>query len=120
MRFLNSALGTLLIAVLLCALACESAQDEIARQEAAAQKTKTKAPEGPDGQAIFRQYCVACHGADGKLGLSGAKDLTQSVLTLDARVEQVTHGKNLMAPYGGILKPEEIKAVAEYTMQFKK
>jgi cytochrome c6 len=71
----------------------------------------------PDGKAIFKQYCVTCHGADGKLGLNGAKDLTRSVLKLEARIDLITNGKNMMTPYGEVLTPEEIRAVAKYTME---
>lgn len=106
-------LGTVLILVI---TACGSAEDQISKNEAAAQKQEKTMP---DGMAIFRQYCVACHGADGKLGLNGAKDLSQSTLTLEQRITQVTNGKNMMAPYSGILSPEAIKAVAEYTQTLK-
>ncbi len=73
----------------------------------------------PDGMAIFKKYCVACHGADGKLGLNGARDLSQSALTLEERVSMVTKGKNMMTPFGEILSQEEIRAVAEYTQTLK-
>ncbi len=73
----------------------------------------------PDGMAIFRKYCIACHGADGKLGLNGAKDLTQTTLTLEERISLVTKGKNMMTPFGEILTQEEIRAVAAYTQTFK-
>jgi mono/diheme cytochrome c family protein len=74
----------------------------------------------PDGMAIFRQKCVTCHGADGQLGLNGAKDLSQSILPLEERINLITHGKKLMTPFGTILSPEEIKAVADYTLTLKK
>ncbi|MBN8678229.1 MAG: cytochrome c [Chitinophagales bacterium] len=74
----------------------------------------------PDGMAVFRQRCVTCHGADGTLGLNGAKDLTQSALTLEERVNIITNGKKLMTPFGTVLTPEEIQAVAEYTLTLKK
>lgn len=74
----------------------------------------------PDGAAVFRRHCVICHGADGTLGLNGAKDLTQSALPLEERIEQITNGKNMMTPFRDVLPPEEIKAVAEYTMRLKK
>ncbi len=73
----------------------------------------------PDGQKIFRTYCVTCHGLDGKLALNGAKDLTVSEVPLEERIVQVTEGKNLMTPFKGILSEEEIQAVAEYTMTLK-
>ena len=75
--------------------------------------------EGPDGAAVFRQYCVTCHGADGKLGLNGAKDLSQSPLTREQRIQIITNGKNMMTPFGEMLSPEEIRAVADYTLTFK-
>lgn len=74
----------------------------------------------PDGMAVFRQKCVTCHGADGTLGLNGAKDLTQSTLNLEERVNIITNGKKLMTPFGTVLSKEEIQAVAEFTQTLKK
>lgn len=73
-----------------------------------------------DGKAIFRKHCVTCHGADGMLGLNGAGDLTKSALTREARITQITNGKNLMTAFEGILSPEEIRAVAAYSETLKK
>lgn len=72
------------------------------------------------GSGLYRQYCVGCHGADGTLGLNGARDLTQSALTLEERITQIANGKNMMTPFRDVLSAEEIQAVAEYTMGFKK
>lgn len=98
--------------------ACESAANRIESKPTEAKSSGGKFT--PDGSAVFRKYCVTCHGADGKLGLNGAKDLTQSTLTLDERLNIITHGKKLMTPFGELLSPEEIKAVAEYTLSLKK
>jgi cytochrome c6 len=73
----------------------------------------------PDGRAIFKQYCIVCHGADGKLGLNGAKDLTQTTFSLDERIALITNGKNMMTPFGELLSAEEIRAVANYTLKLK-
>ena len=73
-----------------------------------------------NGQTIYTKYCAVCHGSDGKLGLNGSKDITISKLTEAERVEQITHGKNTMTPFEGILSTEEIKAVAAYTMTLTK
>lgn len=70
----------------------------------------------PDGNSIFKKNCVICHGVDGKLQLNGAKDLSKSMLSEDARIEQITNGKKLMTPFKGILSDKEIKAVSEYTI----
>ncbi len=72
-----------------------------------------------DGAAIFRKYCVTCHGSNGKLGMSGAKDLSVSALSLEDRVALITNGRGLMASYRDILSEEQIKAVAEYTLQLR-
>ena len=101
-------------------LSCgKSAEQRIAEKKEASQKIGTEVY-APDGMAVFRKYCVACHGSDGKLGLSGAKDLTQSVLTIEERTMLVKQGKNLMTPFGDILSPQEISAVVDYTMTLKK
>ena len=71
------------------------------------------------GKSIFKTYCILCHGADGKLGLNGAKDMSISELSLEERIEVITNGRNTMVPYKGVLEADEIKAVAEYTMRFK-
>ena len=81
---------------------------------------QTKKDSGPpQGAAIYKKYCVLCHGADGKLGLNGSKDITASAFTLEERMVLIQNGKNTMTPFKDILTPEEIKAVAEYTMTLK-
>jgi len=96
--------------------ACGSSGNQLAHKAAASAVTSGK----PDGMAIFRQYCVVCHGADGKMGLNGAKDLSVSILTPEERINIVTNGKKLMTPFNEVLSPEEIQAVAEYTLTLKK
>lgn len=103
--------------LLFFAAACGSAGEDSGRN---ATSKKGGSALIPDGMAIFRQKCVTCHGADGKLGLNGAKDLSQSIVPLEERINIITHGKNLMTPFGTLLSPEEIKAVAEYTLSLKK
>ncbi len=114
LRILNTTFGF----ALLFAAACGSSDNDTAQRSPAAQGESSKLV--PDGMAVFRQNCVTCHGVDGALGLNGAKDLGQSILTLEERVNIITNGKKLMTPFGSILNPEEILAVAEYTQTFKK
>ena len=71
------------------------------------------------GFQVFKQYCKTCHGANGALGLNGAKDLRESVLTLEERIQTITFGRGVMTPFEDILTKEEIKAVAEYTTTLK-
>ena len=99
--------------------AFESACEQTSKQEIASQKANSPAA-SPDGMAVFRQHCVICHGSDGNLGLNGAKHLPESVLPLEERINIITNGKNLMTPFRSLLSPEEIQAVAAYTLTLKK
>jgi len=74
---------------------------------------------GIDGKKIYKQNCVLCHGADGKLGANGSKDLTKSILTLDEKKAIIKNGKGKMIGLGGILNAEEIEAVALFTQKLK-
>jgi len=71
------------------------------------------------GKVIFESKCQSCHGADGKLGLSGAKDLTQSALSPQEKIDIITNGKKTMAAYKDQLSQEQIAAVAEYVQTLK-
>ena len=66
------------------------------------------------GKEIFEQKCTLCHGADGKLGQAGAKDLSVTQLPHAGIVEIITNGKNTMAAYKEALSAEQIEAVASY------
>jgi len=76
--------------------------------------------QAPSGYAIYKKNCVTCHGANGMMGLNGAKPLPDSKMTLDERINHITTGKGAMQPYKGVLSEEAIKAVAEYTMTLSK
>jgi mono/diheme cytochrome c family protein len=79
----------------------------------------------PDGAALFKAQCTACHGPTGKpdevmVAKLGVKDLTSPELRAKATpafVEaQITNGsKNkLMPAFAAALSPEQIKAIAAY------
>jgi len=51
------------------------------------------------GMKFYEQRCAVCHGNDGKLGVSDAKDLSKSNLS-DKEVENIINkGKNGMPPF---------------------
>lgn len=66
------------------------------------------------GKAVYEMYCVACHGADGKMKFSGATDLSISQLDLETRKTQIKNGKGVMNAFKGILTDQEIENVAIY------
>lgn len=94
--------------------------EDIVEEEAPEEAGPSPIIDGVNVLKIFKTSCAVCHGVDGKLGANGAKDLTVSEVPLEERIQIITNGKNLMTPFGSILKPEEIQAVAKFTMQLKK
>ena len=52
------------------------------------------------GTKFYEQRCEICHGADGKLGVSNATDLSTSALTTDQMEEIVKNGKGAMPAFG--------------------
>lgn len=82
--------------------------------------------EAPDaaltaGKAIFTQHCAPCHGADGRLGLNGARDLTKSNLNATGRVYMVVNGSmsKKMPSFKGQLTEAQIQQVVAYSLTLK-
>ncbi len=71
------------------------------------------------GQAIFQKNCVRCHGANGKRGLNGAHDLTQSNLNAFGRTYLVTNGMGKMPAFGKMLTPAQVQQVVAYSLTLK-
>ncbi len=71
------------------------------------------------GEAVFKKYCVTCHGTKGNMGLNGAADLTISTLTTEETVEIITNGRKMMAPYKSILSAQEISQVTEHVLTLR-
>ena len=78
-------------------------------------ETETKKEEHP-GQSVYRKNCATCHGSNGKMGLSGAKDLSLTKLSVEEMVPIITNGSSggIMPGFKESLSAEEIKASAEY------
>lgn len=102
----------LAFSILLSLAQCKTEQDK-------AQPIAGDIEAAPDGQAIYKKNCVACHGLDGKMGFAGAKDLTQSKTGIEEIEQQVTKGKGAMAAFEKLLTKEEIKAVSKYAYELR-
>ena len=70
------------------------------------------------GVEIYTNYCVSCHGENGKKSLGGAKDLSISELSEEERIKIITNGKNNMRGYKS-LGQEKIKKVASYVKSLR-
>ena len=66
------------------------------------------------GASIFRSQCVMCHGRNGKLNMSGAKDLTKSILTKEEMNAIVTYGKGGMIGFRKTLSKKQIGEVVDH------
>lgn len=67
-----------------------------------------------NGKEIYQEKCALCHGNDGKLGLSGAKDITATALNHTDIVTLIANGKNTMPAFNTTLNNEQIEAVTNY------
>lgn len=65
-----------------------------------------------DGKALYEANCVVCHGNDGKLGISGAADLSASTLDATGVKDVILHGKNMMQPVS--VSDEQAALIADY------
>lgn len=92
---------------------------ESPKEQKTAKKTAPKKKK-VDGEKVYKQYCVTCHGVYGDMGASGAFNLTESKLTVEEKINVVTNGRNTMTPFKGLLSEAKIKAVVEYTEKLKK
>lgn len=73
-----------------------------------------------DAKKMFKNYCALCHGRKGNMEINGAKKLSKSKASLEQRVAQIYFGKGTMTPFKGMIKDEEIIAVAKYIDELKK
>lgn len=71
------------------------------------------------GKEVYKGHCVSCHGDLGDAQVSGAKDLTTSLLAEDEVQSMVLNGRMLMRPYKGVLSLEEIEAVSTYVFALR-
>ncbi len=65
-----------------------------------------------DGKALYEANCVLCHGADGKLGMAGALDLSKTVLDLPSITQVISQGRGAMP--AAQVSNEQAAAIADY------
>jgi mono/diheme cytochrome c family protein len=72
------------------------------------------------GEQVYMDNCMICHGKDGKAQMSGATDLSTSVLVHEAALNVVTNGRNGMRGFGSQLTKEEVDAVVKHIESLRK
>jgi uncharacterized membrane protein SirB2 len=81
-----------------------------------ARKQKTVVvPEGiaaTDGKSLYELNCKLCHGDDGKLGMTGAADLSKTVMDVATIKQTILNGKGNMVKVA--MTDEQAAAVAAY------
>lgn len=65
-----------------------------------------------DGKSLYEAKCTMCHGNDGKLGLSGAMDLTLTQLDENSIHDVIINGRGAMP--ASTVDTEQAHAIAEY------
>lgn len=88
-------------------------------QEKAVKKT-APAKKKVDGEKIYKQYCVTCHGVYGDMGANGAVNLQNSTLSLEEKIAVIKNGRNTMTAFKGLLSDAKIDAVGKYIETLKK
>ncbi|MCX7728071.1 MAG: c-type cytochrome [Bacteroidia bacterium] len=78
-------------------------------------RTKKVSVEVADGKTIYETSCAICHGSDGKLGMAGASDLSQTSLQATEIVQIILNGKNAMPKVQ--MSEEQANAVAKYVLE---
>jgi mono/diheme cytochrome c family protein len=111
---------SLLFLLALIVLACGGGEDAL--NEAPSATAAKPAAKEINVNKIWKVRCIACHGLYGDMGTNGAANLQEVTSDIDYRINIITNGSanGIMTAFGEILDEAEIKAMAEYTMTFKK
>jgi mono/diheme cytochrome c family protein len=75
----------------------------------------------PSGEELYALHCTSCHGASGDLGVSGAKNLKTTALSISEIKHIVKTGKNAMPSFRGVLGSDShIDSVSRYVTTLHK
>ncbi len=76
--------------------------------------------EKPDGALLYQNNCASCHGSDGTLGASGARNLRETQMGKEKMLDLLEKGKGVMPPFKDLIPTEEERqAVVDYVLEFK-
>jgi mono/diheme cytochrome c family protein len=73
-----------------------------------------------EARSIYLLNCASCHGEDGKLGASGAKDLSKSSATDAFILQTISEGNDKgMMPYNQILEKRQILGLVKFVQTLR-
>jgi mono/diheme cytochrome c family protein len=114
-------LAVLSIVLLLAAYGLAEMSKAKQKKEAAKQIDTTTISEPIEvGKLIYGEKCAVCHGSDGKLGLSGAKDLSVTQLSVEEQKVIIRNGKSSMIPFNTeAISDEQLDGLTQYLATLK-
>ena len=76
--------------------------------------------DSPNGAKLYEANCTACHGPDGKAGVTGAKNLANSKLDSTKVYKLIIEGQGVMPPFEYIISSEqERNAVVDHVISLR-
>lgn len=78
-------------------------------------RTKKTDTDIADGKTIYETSCAVCHGNDGKAGMAGAADLSQTILQKNDIIQIILNGKGAMPKVE--MSEQQANAVADYVLK---
>jgi cytochrome c6 len=93
---------------------CQSSNDTTLK------KTEKQGETSQTGEQLYTTHCTSCHGIDGKLGVSGASDLSKSSLSAKQVSTILLSGRNGMPAMKELLETHEnMDSVINYVIQLR-
>lgn len=109
------------IPVLFAACLLNTACGETAQPEKTSEPVSNEPISLEDARAVYTLNCASCHGPDGTLKASNAKDLSISTLDEKAIEKMIRKGNDKgMMPYEEMLSTPEIKGLVKFVQNLRK
>lgn len=73
-----------------------------------------------DAKNLYTMKCASCHGTDGKLGMSGAKDLSISKITDQQIMCTIQSGQNAMPAFKDVIPDYQLDKLVTVVKSLRK
>lgn len=73
-----------------------------------------------DAKNLYTMKCASCHGSDGKLGMSGAKDLSASKITDQQIMCTIQSGQNAMPAFKDAIPDYQLEKLVTVVKSLRK